>query len=618
MLYSGFFNSLQQDGVDDRVYNANDYSENLAAIISSGVRRSNDDDLKVSAAGGMQLSIAIGRAWIEGHWAYNDSPYTDITVPTAPTGNLKRIDRVVMRLGQNPSDTPDRAIVFSYKQGTSSTNPTAPALERTSTVYEIALADITVNSNVTTINQGNINDKRADKEVCGWVTTPVGYNDYFTSIDTKCDEVIENFNDEADTVISETQQRMNNLMDSTQIELSTFLETSQGQFDTWFQDKKDTLAVSTLFKRYVWHKVLDSESSEITFDIPQYDATGVDIIDVYVNGFLANEGTDYTLDGSKITFITDEKRNGVKTVGTEITVYCYKSIDGTGLDSVSDEVTALQEAVSALKGISEYDYVCNGENDNIKLSDLAQAFFTDTVTGENYGLSQMTIRVHGTFGVSTPYAGSGTSSSRYRIMALGYAGATDRVITFDFSACSAINFDLTAGKHYIGIFGQGVCVKNATFTVTNGGAADTSFTMFSATSGFLQADDCRFYITGGLNSIIAQHGTFNNCKGTVINALNASYCFNLHNNALLRINGGEYVAYTTGSYAAAVVYAASTVSSSVVITNAMSCPTKASSIWKQGAAISCLAGLGAFNDTVTALSISVAQQVVNNTIPISK
>lgn len=607
MLSSGFYNSLQQDGVDDRVYNANDYSENLAAIISSGVRRSNDDDLKVTASGGMQLSIAIGRAWIEGHWAYNDSPYTDLAVPTAPTGNLKRIDRVVMRLGLNPTDTPDRAIVFSYKQGTPSINPTAPALERTSTVYEIALADITVNSNVTAINQGNITDKRSDKEVCGWITTPVGYNDYFTSIDTKCDEVIEEFKNNSDTLISETENSFNE-----------FLETSQGDFDTWFQEKKDTLAVSTLFKRYVWHKVIDSESSEVTFDIPQYDATSVDIIDVYVNGFIAVEGADYTLDGSKITFITDEKRNGVKTVGTEITVYCYKSIDGTGLGSVSDEVTALQKAVSALKGINEYDYVCNGENDNIKLSDLAQAFFTDTITGENYGLSQITIRVHGNFGISAPYGGSGTSSSRYRIMALGYAVETDRVITFDFSGCSAINFNLTAGKHYIGVDGHGCIIKNATFTVTNGESEDTSFIMFSATSGLMQADDCRFYISGGLNSIIAQHGTFNNCNGTVINTLNASYCFNLNNDALLRINGGEYVAYTTGSYAAAVIYAASAVINSVVITNAMSCPTKTSSTLKQGAAISCLSGFGAFNDTITALAISVAQQAVYNTIPISK
>lgn len=607
MLYSGFFNSIQNEGVDDRVYNANDYSENLAAIISSGVRRSADDDLKVTAAGGMNLSIAIGRAWIEGRWAYNDSPYTELSVPTAPTGNLKRIDRVVLRLGQNPSDTPDRAIVFAYKQGTPSTNPTAPTLERTSTVYEIALADITVNSNVTSISQGNINDKRADQTVCGWITTPIGYNDYFTSIDGKCDDVINAFQSEANNIITETENALN-----------AFLTSSESEFDTWFQDKKDTLAVSTLFKRYVWSTELASDSSTVTFSIPQYDPTGVDIIDVYINGFLAVEGTDYTLDGSTITFISDEKRNGLKTTGTEITVYCYKSIDGAGLGSVSDEVTALQEAVFALKGINEYDYVCNGVNDNINLSVLAQAFFTDTITGENYGLSQKTIRVHGKFGVDAPYGGNGTSSSRYRVMSLGYAGATDRVITFDFSDCSAINFDLTAGKHYIGIFGQGVRVKNATFTVTNGGAADTSFTMFSATSGFLQADDCRFYITGGLNSIIAQHGTFNNCNGTVINALNASYCFNLHNNGLLRINGGEYVAYTTGSYASAVIYAASTVSNSVVICNGMSCPTKTSSIWKQGAAISCLAGRGAFNDTVTALAISTAQQTVNNTIQISK
>ena len=52
MEHSGFFNAKLVDGIYDRLYNAEDYRGNLGAIISNGVRRSKDDDLKVQAVGG--------------------------------------------------------------------------------------------------------------------------------------------------------------------------------------------------------------------------------------------------------------------------------------------------------------------------------------------------------------------------------------------------------------------------------------------------------------------------------------------------------------------------------------------------------------------------------------
>lgn len=498
-ITSGFFNSIQAEGVDDRLYNADDYCSNLAAIISNGVRRSGDDELKITATGGMSLSMAAGRAWIEGHWIYNDAPYS-LTVPTSPTGSNSRIDRVVLRLGSNQTTSPDRSVVVSYKEGTPAQSPVAPTLERNNGVYEIAIADIRVSPNVTSISALNITDQRGNKDVCGWITTPIGYDDYFASMDNA---------------------------------FQAFFAASTSEFDAWFAEKRDTLASVTMYKRYCWSTEVVEATQKVSFAIPQYDPTGVDVIDVFVNGKNFTPEKDFTLTDNIITFTTSLQSGDI------VTVYCYKSIDGTGLGSVSDEVTKLQNQID---GKLECDYVCNGLTDNIELSNLAQEFFASEIANEKYGMAQMYVRVHGNFGATTPYAGEGTVSTRYRWMSLGYAGDTDRRIIFDFSDCSPVNFDLTAGKRYIGIFGRNVIVKGGTFTVTGGAAPDTGFVMFADVTEKLQVDDCQFYLTGYDTTFIAQSGTFNNCKGTVL-CLGTAACFKVHNNGVLVINGGEYCAY---------------------------------------------------------------------------
>lgn len=174
-IHSGFFNALESGGVYDRVYDASDYSDNMGAIISSGVRRSGDDDLKVTA-NGLTLKVGIGRAWVQGHWLNNDTVYTVATV-TPPVGT-SRIDGVYVRLDTNTSV---RAVSIVYREGTYSA---APAPVRTGGIYELMLAKITVAEGATNVT---VKDMRPNKTVCGWVTTPVGYNDYFTSLDNEFD-----------------------------------------------------------------------------------------------------------------------------------------------------------------------------------------------------------------------------------------------------------------------------------------------------------------------------------------------------------------------------------------------------------------------------------------------
>lgn len=558
---SGFFNALKSSTGYDRKYNANDYSENLAAIISNGVRRSGDNELRVTAAGGMALNVSVGRAWIEGHWYINDTVFTEFSVPTAPTGDRGRVDRIVLRLNVNIEG---RLIELVYLTGTASTSPTAPALTRADGIYEIALADINVGAAVTSITQENIVDQRANTEVCGWITSPIGYQDYFANLDA--------------------------------------------EFNEWFIGVKNTLSSATLFKEYVWDKTTENEVSDLVFDIPQYDPTGVDIINVYANGIRLTKTVDYTLNGNIITFTTP------KIAGTDISVVVYKSIDGTGLGTVNDEITELQNQMSTVKNIGDYIYICNGVDDNVKLSEIAQNFLSDDTSYD-----QMVISVYGTFGVTAPYAGSGTSVSRFRWFSLGGAGSTNKKIVFDFEGCSQITLNCESGKYYIGFYGLGVTIKNANIVVNHKNTEGT-FQMFSASQGNIAAENCRFRIDAYQGSYIASTGTFTNCKATVTNAQGNSYCFMLNSNSLLRIDNGEYLAYTgNNSYNAAVIYSDSSANDGVVITNAMNCPTVAKTSNYQKNAVLCGSGYGAFNDTITSLTIAKAtNQNLRGSIPVSK
>lgn len=558
---SGFFNAFKNGAAYSPKYNANDFSSNLAAIISTGVRRSGDNDLYVSAAGGMALSVGSGRAWINGRWYYNDSAYTAYTVPTAPTGDRGRIDRVALRLTISGET---QNILLVYLTGTAAVTPVAPELTRNSTVYEIALADIAVNPNVTQITAADITDQRGNAEVCGWITSPVGYDDYFTALDAA--------------------------------------------FDDWFADRRQDLAVATLYQEYSQRIVVESLTNTVTFNIPQYDPTGVDILKVYVNGLRAYEGTDYTASGSMLTF------QNIKIAGTEIDVYVVKSIDGTGLGSVADAVAKLQEEMATVKNIGDYIYLCNGYDDNVKLSDIAKTFLASDTAYD-----QMIISVYGTFGANAPYAGSGLSNSRYRWFSLGSAGSTKKKIVFDFAGCSQITLNCQAGYHYLGFYGQSVSIKNAN-VVANCRYTDSSFQMFSSSTGSVYAENCRFWISGYTGCYIAQTGTFTNCRAEVTNSRDNSYCFNVSTNGLLRINGGEYYAYTgLSSSEAAVVYIVSSATNAAAITNGMSCPTVAKELHYQKNAVLCNAGYGGFSETITELTVTKAtSQNVRGTIPLSK
>lgn len=71
MITSGFFDSLN----GDRKYNSDQLSLMLEGLVGDGIYENVGNKFKVSAAGGMSVSIGSGRAVIKGRWIKSDSAY---------------------------------------------------------------------------------------------------------------------------------------------------------------------------------------------------------------------------------------------------------------------------------------------------------------------------------------------------------------------------------------------------------------------------------------------------------------------------------------------------------------------------------------------------------------
>lgn len=546
MQKSGFFNAMLVEGEYDRKYNANDYCDNLAVVISNGVLRSTDDDLKVTS-NGLLVSVGVGRAWIEGHYYYNDTPYTFAAV-SAPIGGT-RYDRVFLRLNRNLSV---RSVSLVYQQGEAADTPTKPAPVREGNIYDIVLADIYIDTNATSVT---VTDTRSDAELCGWV--------YSTSGD------------------------------------QSFLKSLDAAFNEWFDNAKDTLASVTLFKCYNWRTVLASATNTVTFNIPQYDAETC-FFDVYVNGILSTEGVDYTAAGSKLTF------TGTTLIaGTEIEVKCYKSIDGTGIMSISDEITALQNEVDALSAKDEYVYVCNGTTDNVEIGNIVRAF----QAGEGYG--SMRLSVYGTFGATAAARGTGTANSVYGWFNFYQETAPTRRCVVDFTNCSAMTLPIPDGTTNIIFYGNWVDVVGAN-VIANNSTASTVIRMFFSSSGVIRCENSRFWVTAYQDSYISNTGTFTNCRGSIANVVNNTYCFLPSGTGLLRLNGGEYYAYTGGSsYKSAVV--GQSAADAVSILYGVNAPTLARTGFYQTDAVMQFVGGGMLNctDLISALPVTVTSGISN-------
>lgn len=526
-LRAGFFNAIKDvaTGVYDKLYNADDYSNFISSFIRDGVRRGavptdvegvSSSDLKVTVAG-RTISVAAGKAIVLGKWVDNTSSYTFTETIELPPSGQSRKDRVCLLV----DTVSDRDASFQYKKGTpTASTPVAPALTNIDTAKEICLAELLVTSGGTI----EVTDTRDNYDLCGWITTPVGYDDYFLKFEE--------------------------------------------EFYEWFAGVKNKLVSATVFKEYTYREVLSVATSTVVFNIPQYDPTGVDIVHVYSNGIREVEGVDYTLEGSTITFLTTGGGTGTKIAGTEILVSVYKSIDGTGLGNVFDIVTEIQNKVNTLGDVSEYNYFCTGTADNVAISNICSAFLNG---GDDY--KQMKLNVYGTLGVTAAASGDGSMSRPFQYFNLGVTSASKtRKIIVNFANAERIT--INAEGTYATIFaGRDIFIENANVNVASG-----QYVTFL--DGLcVDARDCEFYASATYDVIgCKNYGEIKDCKFSLASQLGNSFgCYCAEGTSgyggFVRVYGGNFYNWTAGSGKESVCfYVVAGMTDNALVLNSVNCP----------------------------------------------
>lgn len=527
----GFFNSVN----GDRKYNADKLTGWLSVLVGSGVSGVDINSLKVVPKSGMTVTIKAGKAFIDGHYLYNDTDYDIALSASSPT--VDRTDRIVFYL-----DNVNRTMGFKVK----SSSTGSLTVVRTSDLKEYVLADVSIPKQTAAISADLITDQRAkvrdentqEKELlCGFCKTVAPLPDDFDASDL--------FNQ------------------------------WEKLFYDWFDGLQEEVATKTMFKEYTSRYVANTVPvSTIPISISQFN-NPLDILNVYVNGMKLIKGEDYTVATNRSSI---SLMNAIDVAGTEVHFQVFKSIydDTSDLTTVMTELDELETRVNGLDGSGKYIYNATGTNDNIALSNIAQNYLAGT--GDFSGVNtngQMRVEVRGTLGVTTYYSGNGTSALPYTYFAFGRASTSSRKIIFDFSNCDRIT--INAAGTYATIFsGDDIFIENVRVNVASG----NNVNFFDGVR--VDARDSEFY-GSATNDIICLKccGNFDNVKVSITSTSGNAFC-SYGNGNLTRVNGGTFYAWTAASAKEAVCfYVEASKTENVLVLDKVNCPQYARSGYYQ-------------------------------------
>lgn len=261
----GFFNSLN----GDRVYNADQMSTYFKGLIGQGVFEDVGGALQVLANSGMTVQVQTGRAIVGPNlkWLENDAPY-NVSI-NASHVTLNRYTAVVVQC-----DVTNRTISIITVDGTPATNPTKPAITNTTTIQQICLAYVYVKAGATTITQANITDTRANTSVCGWITGLID------QVDTS-------------TLFAQWQTAYEEFY----AQMEAWEIQQKNAFDAWFETLTDELQIGAYVKAFSKTATIPTEPSgqSVPLDMANYTYDATDVFLVYINGLMAESGTDYNI-----------------------------------------------------------------------------------------------------------------------------------------------------------------------------------------------------------------------------------------------------------------------------------------------------------------------------------
>ena len=300
---SGFWDA--QNG--DRTYSADDMNKPYKRLVADGVFASPDGtpstDFQVDATTGMTLSIHAGDGIFASKWVHADAQAVD--VPANAT-SYSRIDSVIVQV--DTRSTGRKASVI-YRTGTAASSPTAPAINETSGVLEWRIANITVSAGASAITQANIEDLRGIETQ--WVAALI------QQLDTS------------------------ELMRQYTAALEEYMEGEKLSWDAFVQSLADDLTVTMNLVEHKQDITTVASTTVVQVPFQDYDPA-TDTLQVFVNGLLASEGTDYTYASGNITFAVALEADQT------ISFHEFKSVIGGDLESLAVLLDRLEAKVDSL------------------------------------------------------------------------------------------------------------------------------------------------------------------------------------------------------------------------------------------------------------------------------
>lgn len=259
----------------------------IKSMITNGVNLTESTNLQVMAdEETMNLVVKPGYVIIEGALKHFEDD-VKVTLANADTNN-PRIDTVVARLNLNEDV---RDIVIDVLQGTPSAEPTAPELTRTTSYYEVGLADILVEVGTSQISQAVVTDTRLLNSRCGMISAigEIDTETLFNQLTTDFDNWFESIKGKlGDDVAGGLQMQINDLADD--------IDTLQEDVDTLESDTTTLQSDLEVVKDTLGYTPYPSSKNYLEVTAPSYTSTSTSFTvnddgSVIVNGTATSDNS---------------------------------------------------------------------------------------------------------------------------------------------------------------------------------------------------------------------------------------------------------------------------------------------------------------------------------------
>lgn len=349
-ISSGFFDSVN----GDRLYSAGDMNKPYKRVIADGIfptpQGTPSTDFQVVAVSGMSVAVLAGNAMIGARWAENTD---DVGITIAGNSSSSpRIDSIFLHIDTG-MDT--RAAGVVYRQGTAAGTPTAPAMVQTDNITELRLADILVAPSAAIITQANITDQRGGSD-CPWVAGLI------QQVDTSA------LFDQYRAAYAEQQQDQ-------AAEWNTFMDHLARDYD-----------ISMSLRKHESTYTSTAAASLIPINIDGYDTTK-DLLQVYINGIFAVEGTHYIVKSAAQIQLT----NAIS-AGQNVHFVIYKAVMG-GAQPIIPTDEQVQDAVDAYMDAHPGALVVDPELSDTSTHAIQNKAVTEALAGVNGRLVTLDERV---------------------------------------------------------------------------------------------------------------------------------------------------------------------------------------------------------------------------------